>query len=57
MNVCHYYSVLRGVLCLEREAGSLEAPFLVPSESPWLRSQNSLMHSITAQPDPSPARS
>ena len=32
----------------------LEAPFLVPSESPQFRARNSLTHSIRAQPDPSP---
>ena len=32
----------------------LEAPFLVPSESPQFRARNSLTHSITTQPDPSP---
>lgn len=33
---------------------AFEAPFLVPSESPQFRPQNTLTYSITAQPEPSP---
>ena len=33
---------------------AFEAPFLVPSESPQFRPQNTLTYSITAQPEPRP---